>query len=208
MSETSEHRAFVVETYFKNTDSIFQTQWLFRRLFGVSEHEKIPDRKKISLWVANFRKTGSCLKRKTPGTPENVTAVRNALTQSPRRSARKQAFRLSQRSLRRILHEDLQFHPYKMKLVQEMKECDWADRKKYCEVLLRNVTANDVVLSSDETHFHLPGCVNKQNFPYWADSNPCHKHGRSLYSCLVRCITSGCDRSVLFLGEKRDIYSK
>ncbi|GBN45007.1 hypothetical protein AVEN_56204-1 [Araneus ventricosus] len=98
--------------------------------------------------------------RKSPGrprhvrTPENVAAVRDAVTQSPRRSARKQAsaLRLSQRSLRRILHGDLKFHPYKIMLVQEMKECDWPNRKKCCEVLLENVAPDDVVLSSDEAH--------------------------------------------------------
>ena len=60
-------------------------------------------------------------------TLENVAAVRDAVKQSPRHSARKQgsALGLSRHSLRGILHKDLQFHPYKMKLVQEMKEWDW-----------------------------------------------------------------------------------
>ncbi|GBN09707.1 hypothetical protein AVEN_51333-1 [Araneus ventricosus] len=83
--------------------------------------EKYPTERQYPLWVDNFRETGSCLKRKSPGrprhvrTPENVAAVRDAETQSPRRSARKQAsaLGLSQRSLRRILHADLKFHPYK-----------------------------------------------------------------------------------------------
>ncbi|GBN67020.1 hypothetical protein AVEN_86932-1 [Araneus ventricosus] len=136
-----------------------------------------------------WRETGSCLKRKSPGrphhvqTPENVAAVRDAVTQSPRRSARKQAsaLGLSKRSLRRISHEDLKFHPYKMMLVQEMKECDWPNRKKCCEVVLENVAPDDV-LSSDEAHFHLSGCVNKQNLRYWAESNPRQKHERPLHS--------------------------
>ncbi|GBN79769.1 hypothetical protein AVEN_56597-1 [Araneus ventricosus] len=190
MSWTSKLRAFVVETYFKNADSIIETQRLFRRHFGVSRHGKIPDRKTISLWVANFRETGSCLKRKSPGRPrhvrtlENVAAARDAVTKSPRRSACKQAsaLGLSQRSLRRILHEDLKFHPNKMMLVQEMKECNWPNRKKCCEVLLENVVPDDVVLSSDEAHFHLSGCVNKQNFRYWAESNPRQKHERPLHT--------------------------
>jgi hypothetical protein len=28
------------------------------------------------------------------------------------------------------------------------------------------------VLSSDEAHFHLSGCINKQNFRHWAENNP------------------------------------
>jgi hypothetical protein len=38
------------------------------------------------------------------------------------------------------------------------------------------------VLSSDEAHFHLSGCVNKQNFRYWAENNPRQLHERPLCS--------------------------
>nr|CAH7745761.1 unnamed protein product [Callosobruchus chinensis] len=55
-------------------------------------------------------------------TPENVAAVREAVKRSPRRSAVKHAaaLRLSDRSVGRILHADLKFHPYKMVIVQEL----------------------------------------------------------------------------------------
>jgi hypothetical protein len=29
-----------------------------------------------------------------------------------------------------------------------------------------------IILVTEETHFHLSGYVNKQNFPYWAEENP------------------------------------
>jgi hypothetical protein len=45
------------------------------------------------------------------------------------------------------------------------------------------------VLSSDEAHFHLSGCVNKQNFWYWATDNPRQLHERSLHS---ECVTVWC----------------
>jgi hypothetical protein len=35
---------------------------------------------------------------------------------------------------------------------------------------------------SDETHFHLSGTVNKQNFHYWAAENPQELHQRPLHS--------------------------
>jgi hypothetical protein len=38
------------------------------------------------------------------------------------------------------------------------------------------------VLSSDEDHFHLSGCVNKQNFRYWEENNPRQLHERPLHS--------------------------
>ena len=112
---------------------MIQTQ-LLCSYFGVSRTGKLTHRKTISFWVFNFRETGLCWKWKSPGwshhvwTPENMAAARDVVTQSLRCSVREQAsaLRKSQCSLRKILHKDLQFHPHKTKLVQEMKECDWA----------------------------------------------------------------------------------
>jgi len=76
--------------------------------------------------------TGSATKRRTGvprpvRSPENIDAVRASILRSPRRSARKHAstFDLADRSVRRILHDDLHFHPYKMAIVQELSERDW-----------------------------------------------------------------------------------
>jgi len=35
---------------------------------------------------------------------------------------------------------------------------------------------------SDEAHFHLSGFVNKQNFRYWSERNPCNLHEKPLHS--------------------------
>ena len=45
---------------------------------------------------------------------------------------------------------------------------------------------------SDEAHFHLTGYVNKQNYRYWADSNPKEVHERPLHSSRPRvwCVIS------------------
>ena len=83
----------------------------------------------IFLWVHNFRTTASATKKhgvskRTVRTPENVEAVRNAVDQSPRRSAVRhaQALRLSDTTVRRILHQDLNFHPFKLLIVQELNQ--------------------------------------------------------------------------------------
>jgi transposase len=128
-----EHCVFVIETYLENGDSIIATQRLFRRHFGVDQHGRVPDRKTILLWVGNFRETGSALKQKSSGrpcrvrTPENIAAVGQAITTSPRCSVIKHALALGicDQSVRRILHTDLKFHPYKMMVVQEFGEGDW-----------------------------------------------------------------------------------
>ena len=99
--------------------------------------DRVPDRKSILLWVENFTGTGSVSKKRrgrprTSRTPENIEAVRRFVLQSPRRSARKHASALgiSNRSVRRILHQDLHFHPYKMVVVQELTQQDWINPLK------------------------------------------------------------------------------
>ncbi|XP_050302993.1 uncharacterized protein LOC126740872 [Anthonomus grandis grandis] len=172
MNWTGEHRAFVIETFFKSNESVITTQRNFRTHFALGRHDPVPDRKTTLLWVLNFRATGSALKRKLTGrprsvqTPENIAAVREAVERSPRRSAIKHAsaLRLSDRSVRRILHIDLKFHRYKMMIVQELSERDWENRRECSNDILQNVPQNALLITSDEAHFHLSGCVNKQNF--------------------------------------------
>ena len=77
-------------------------------------------------------------------TPENVQLVRESIEQSPRRSARKHAVALgiSDRSLRRIFHEDLSFHPYKLMPVQELNATDYGNRKNLCQQILLHISPN------------------------------------------------------------------
>ena len=78
---TAQHRAFVIEAYFKNGDSAVTTQRLFRIHFNI-HHGHVPCRNTIKEWVQNFRENASALKRKPRGrilmvrTPENVDKVR------------------------------------------------------------------------------------------------------------------------------------
>jgi hypothetical protein len=68
-----------------------------------------------------------------------------------------------------------------MMVVQELNQCDWVTRSDSCQAILQHVPANGV-LSSDEAHFHLSECVNKQNFWYWAENHPQQLHERPLHS--------------------------
>lgn len=187
---TGEHRAFVVEAFFKSGDSCVAVQRQFRRRFNIGPRGKVPTRNTILLWVNNFRATGSALKRKSTGrprsarTPENIERVREAVEASPRRPARKQAvsLHLSDRSVRRILRFDLHFHPYKMAIAQQLKPNDYAQRQAFCEQMIDLITDDKILIMSDEAHFHLDGYVNKQNFRYWSSTNPEELHERPLHS--------------------------
>ena len=197
MAWSGKHRAFVVEEHIKNGESVITTQRAFRRRFGLGRHAPVPEGKTIRLWVSNFRLTSSALKRQSPGRPrtatgvENVTLVRASIQHSPRRSARKHAAALcmSDRSVRRILHQELNMHPYKMMVVQELNETDYETRTTLCGDILREVPPTAVMICSDEAHFHLSGIINKQNFRYWSDTNPQELHQRPLHSPKV---TVGC----------------
>lgn len=199
---SGEHRGFVIEAFFKNGDSVIAAQRAFRTRFGLNTNDSVPDRKTIMRWVSNIRSNGSALPHKRRGrfrsvrTPENVERVRASFEQSPKRSARKHAVALglSDRSIRRILHNDLKMHPYKIMVAQELSATDCESRKTLSEAVLKQVPPTAVLWSSDEAHFHLSGTVNKQNFRYWAESNPHQLHEKPLHSPKV---TVWCAVSIL-----------
>jgi transposase len=176
-----EHGAFAVETYFKN-DSVVVTQRIFRRHFNIYRNDSVPSRNTVLLWVRNFRETASAAKRKPPGrepslrTPDNIERVRQAFVRSPRRSASRNAIalRMSDRTVRRILHEGLNFPPYKMVMVQAINDQDTVNRKTVCEALFNALHNDDFnhVLMTDEANFHFCGNVNSQNCRYWATEKP------------------------------------
>ena len=60
---TAQHRAFVVEAYFKNSGSAVTIQQLFRRHFNIPRHGRAPCLNTIKEWVKNFQENASALKR-------------------------------------------------------------------------------------------------------------------------------------------------
>jgi len=112
----------------------------------------VPSHNTVLLWVRNFSETESTVKRKPPGRqpslriPDNIERVRHAFVRSPRRSANRNAIalRMSNRTVRRILLEHLNFHPYKMVMVQAISDQDTVNRKNVCEVLLNALDNDDL----------------------------------------------------------------
>jgi len=189
---TLEHRVFAYESFVRNGESITAVQREFRREFNIHRNDHVPKRDTILRWVNNLRTSGSLMKKKPPGpqptarTPENVERVREAILQSPGRSARRHSaeLQMSNRTVRRILHGELHFHPYKLAVVQELKETDYPQRMEFAQQMLGLYEENEdlMLLMSDEAHFHLNGSVNKQNCRYWAAENPQQLHERPLHS--------------------------
>ena len=162
MAWSGEHRAFVVEEFVKNGESVVATQRSFRRHFSLNRHDPVPTGKTIHRWVSNFRQISSALNRRRSGRPrtrtaqENVTAVADSIEQSPRRSIRKHAFALhmSSASVHRILHKSLHMHPYKIMVVQELSERDYETRTNLSRDILQSIPPTSVTICSDEAHFY------------------------------------------------------
>jgi hypothetical protein len=89
---------------------------------NLGRNGKVPTGQTVLNWIIQFRSTASPLPKDNHGrprsvrNPENVERVRVALEQSPRRSARRHtvALRMSDRSVMRMLHVGLHFHPFKI----------------------------------------------------------------------------------------------
>ncbi|QQP49158.1 Transposable element Tc3 transposase [Caligus rogercresseyi] len=58
MRLSNEERAFAVEAYFSNRQSVVATQCTFRNRFNVAPRGPVPDRKSIVTWVTTFRQMG------------------------------------------------------------------------------------------------------------------------------------------------------
>jgi hypothetical protein len=90
---------------------------------------------------------------------------------------------MSDRTVRRILHKDLNFHPYKIVMVEAINDQDTVNRKTVCEVLLTALDNNDHnhVLMTDEADFHLCSNVSSQNCRCWVTENPRDIHQKPLH---------------------------
>jgi hypothetical protein len=79
-------------------------------------------------------------------------------------------------TVRRILHKDLGFHPYKM---MTFNEWDYHQRLAFAELMLEIIEEHeDAIIMMSDAHFHLNSSVNKQNFRYWDLQNPHEMHER------------------------------
>jgi hypothetical protein len=83
---------------------------------------------------------------------------------------------VSRASVERILQKDLNFHPYKLQIVQELTAEHRATRVEFARQQLALIESDSEypmrIMMSDEALFHCHGGANRQNCRYWSDSNP------------------------------------
>ena len=141
---TGAQRAFAVKAFYRNGDNLAIAQPEFRREFGIHRNRAVPSAQAIKTWVRNFEVTGSTLKTKggsvkTVRTADNIAVVREAIERSPHRSARRHSVSLglSKASVRRILHKDLNFFPYKIQVTHALHERDYVNSVNFCQTFLQ-----------------------------------------------------------------------
>lgn len=198
------HRAFVIEAYLTSGKSYAEARRKFCSHYNIRRVKDAPSINLIKKWITKFRETGSAMNIKNMGpipsvsTQENLQRVRDAVIANPRRSIRKHAAALGikKSTVHNIIKKKMCFHPYKIQLVQALKENDYVLRRTCAERMLTQFpTLHRLsnIFFSDEAHFHLEGYVNKHNCRYWAPNNPKQKHQRQLHSpkVTVWCAISG-----------------
>ncbi|XP_026476402.1 uncharacterized protein LOC113382056 [Ctenocephalides felis] len=123
--------------------------------------------------ITGYNETGSIAKRhggghQKPATShEMVKQVRKRLERNPRRSANQMANKLniSDRSIRRILKNDLKVKPYKIQKAHDLTPKQQQVRLQRAKELLRRAESGKFpnIVFSDEKIFSIAQFVNSQN---------------------------------------------
>lgn len=133
----------------------------------------------------NFLTSGNLAKKKPGNGPAtvataaaNVEKAKKAVDENPNISVRDlaQHLRTSYGSAQKILKIKLSMHAYKVKICQKLQPTDFERRMQFCEWFLEKLDADNEfigkLIMSDEAHFNLSGCVNRQNLRFWSTENP------------------------------------
>lgn len=178
---TPQERCEIIKIYHQNQCSVKATWRGLRARFG--PHHR-PSEQTIRNVVKKFEREFTLLDNprtnrvRNVRNAENVEAVRQSVRDNPKLSVRRRAQQLdlTYGSTWRIVRKDLGLHPYKIQLVQELKQHDHRFRRGFAAWALEQLTEDPffhrTVMFSDEAHFWFNGYVNKQNCRIWSEENP------------------------------------
>ncbi|KAF2347128.1 Protein of unknown function DUF4817 [Trinorchestia longiramus] len=128
MQLTKEQRIFIV-LEFKATKSCEQVRRAFNEKFP---QRNSPHKKTVYRTVRKFIERGSIVNRNegnlgrtiTQRTEDNITIVRQLITENPRTSVRCNESGLRKTTFQRILKKDIRVHPYKMQIKYQLLHPD------------------------------------------------------------------------------------
>lgn len=176
---TNEERRVIC---FLQIDEGLSLRKIAKRFHQLFPNRPVPSATGISKMLEKIRATGSVFNRPKSGRPRSATNEANevmvigSVYMKTQQSLREVALDTgnSMTSVWRILKRH-KFHPYGVKLVQELKEADFGKRLDFCEMMdvkLRDPNFLKNICFSDESTFHLTGYVNRHNCRYWCQENP------------------------------------
>jgi hypothetical protein len=192
-----------VETFLKNNDSVIPRQQIFRRHFNIGRYGTVPDRNTIKNLVQKFRTTASATNKNLKAESELCGHRRKLSEHEPLSviAPNNQHVDIQLPSTYRADRSDGYFivftlspcHPYQLHIVREMSDREFASRSAFCEQFVTLVNEHSAVIRqvimSDEAHFELPGCVNKQNRsaanPNELHVKPLHNHSGTVRSGIL-----------------------
>ena len=174
-------RKFILKAYIRE-NSIGKVQKLFKKEYRV---KSAPSKSTVWAIVQKFEEKGTVsdlpqpdLKCRSVCCDTKVQHIQDTIDISPSSSIRQVASQtgISKSSAQRMLRYDRGLKPYKVTLVQTLKEDDPARRVEFCEWFLETLELHpsflDNLFVSDESTFQLNGTVNSQNYRVWGLENP------------------------------------
>lgn len=181
MELSDKHLAEVVRLFYETNTSSRVIKTMRRR------HPELEalNRMRVHRIIQKFEACGSIAdgRRNNNGRPrsarsgENIDCVRKVIEDTPQRSIRRLMADIgnvtSKMSVHRMLKYDLKLTPYKISIMQHLKETDISSRMEFA-AWMKSQPNNfaDTIWFSDEAHFYLNNAVNKQNCRFWGSEKP------------------------------------
>lgn len=185
-------KAEIVKLYYELGKSVVLVR---RKLVKLYPSKPVPSRWNIVRLVEKFEREGiatdlrQCNKRPIARTGEKIEQVRQVIEATPRKSIRGVMKDISNihgsssyGTVRRILKFDLKHKPYKITIMQHLKDSDITKRVLFSKWIEDNGNVIDSIWFSDECHFYLNGSVNKQNLRYWSAEKPTFYEEKTIHS--------------------------
>lgn len=134
----------------------------------------------VQLLIVNCNCDVFCLtgRPKSARSERNVSSVRNLVLDEPTKSIRAIASDtgLKRESIRRILHTDMKFKPYKIPVVQKLNVADLDARveacQKFIDMLAEEPDIKTRLLMTDESIFTLDNTVSPCHARHWSPTKP------------------------------------
>lgn len=172
---TTAQRIFIVKKYYE-TKSYQSVQEAFRQAFP---DRNPPAKSTIQHNLRKYEEDGTSLnvnkgrsgRRRTVRTPESIERVRVLLGEQQQVSCRRNRIGMSKSSFNLLTRNDLRWHPYKIHVVQELKEADYRRRIQFCQWFTyqaRNNRFLSNIVIGDEAVFCMNGTVSTQNVRCYA----------------------------------------